>query len=238
MKKLFLSFMIVLLMVSGCSFMFPKDEPTDVPTEVSVPTEKPTEVAIPTEIPTNTPENALEPSETLAVEASPEIEAEKTEEPVVAENEEDRYLEEAVKFSYIPIEGWTLQAFPGLNTKILMPGADLVAYGISLVFVREDYEGSTEDYAALSMKNAEQGLQDFKVGKEERFETLSGLTVLKHFATYRANDMAFESIFYSIGDDARPELPKLVVTFGRFPGAPEEVIPLVENLIKSIRFED
>ena len=238
MKKLLISFMIVLLLVSGCNFIFPKDEPTAVPTEDSIPVEPPTEVPVPTEIPTNTPENALEPSETLAVESSPEIQVEETEQPVVTEGEKERHVEEEAKFSYEPIEGWSLQPFPGLNTKLLIPGSDLLAYGISLVFVREDFEGTTADYAENAMAAAKEHFQDFAIGTTSEFETLSGLKVIKQTATYKDSEMDFDSIFYSIGDDAKPELPKLVVTFGRFPGAPEEVETLVESLIKSLRFED
>lgn len=220
MKKLVIGLLIVLLLVSGCGLLLPKPDLTDIPTKVGLPTENPT----------NTPELMPEPSETLAVES--------TEEPIVTEGEKERHFEEDAKFSYEPIEGWTFQAFPGLNTKILLPGADLINKGISLVFIREDYEGTTEDYALLGMENAKMDLEDFKIGKSSSFETLSGLTVLKHHATYKANDLDFDSIFYLIGDDARPELAKLVVTFASFPGVPEEVVDLVETLIKSIRFED
>lgn len=228
MKKVLLSLMAILLLVSGCSFLLPPKEPTESPKETSLPTESPT----------NTAELMPEPSETLAVEATEAIDTVKTEEPQIVEVEEGRHLEEIGKFSYEPIEGWSLQEFPGLNTKILVPGADLLQYGMSMVFIREAYTGTTEDYAELGMENAKKTLQNFQFGEPTRFETLSGLTVIKHKATYKASDMEFDSIFYSIGDEARPELAKLVVTFARFPGAPEEVVSLVENLIKSIRFED
>ena len=226
MKKVLISFTIMMLLVSGCNFIIPKDEPTDIPTEAPLTTE------LPIENPTNTTELMPEPSETLA------IEADKTEEPAVGGRGKERHYEEAGKFSYELIDGWTLQAFPGLNTKILMPGAELAAHGISLIFIREEYQGTTEAYAALGMENAKENLENFNPGDSSRFETKSGLTVLKQHATYTANEMNFDSIFYSIGDDAKPELPKLVVTFGKFPGVPEEVVVMVEALIKSIQFED
>ena len=205
MKRIFASVLIVLLLVSACSFLKPGLVPTGKPEQVS----------------TDIPSEAL-------------IEESVTETDEVGE----RVYEESSKFSYILIDGWTLETFGGLEARILMPGKELLTQGVSLVFVREQFEGTTDDYARLGMESAKMDLENFLVGDSSRFETLSGLTVLKHHATYEASGLAFDSIFYSIGDDARTELPKLAVTFARFPGADESIVDEVEALIRSIRFED
>ena len=205
MKRIFTSMLIVLLLVSACSFLKPGLEPIEKPEQVS------------TDI----------PSETRIKETTTDV-----------DEVGERVNEESSKFSYILIDGWTLQAFAGLDAKILMPGKELLAQGVSLVFVREQFEGTTEDYARLGMESAKMDLENFLVGDSSNFETLSGLTVLKHHATYKASGLEFDSIFYSIGDDARPELPKLAVTFARFPDAEKGIVDEVEALIRSIRFED
>lgn len=215
MKKNILILITITLVLSACSLLSPKPTPTPEPTATTPPKNTP--------VPTPTPEPSPTP-ETLIPEP-------------IAEREEGRHYEENAKFSYIPIEGWEIQEFPGLTTNVLI-ATDQSSLGVNLVFVPEPYNGSTKDYAKLAIETAKPVLENFVEGEYSYFETDSGLTVVKLPARYRSQGLDISGIFYMIGDDSDYSKPKLTITLTKFLHSPATIEAQVESLIKSVRFEN
>jgi len=214
MRKLVLILMITILALNACSFLMPKPTPTPEPTATIAPTETPfptpTSVVIPVDEPTDTPQAA---------------------------REEGRHYEDYEKFSYVPIEGWEIQEFPGLTTKILM-ATDQSSIGVNLVFVPEVFNGNTEEYANAAIATAKPVLENFVEGQKTIYKTDSGLTVVKLPATYKSQGLEISGIFYMIGDDSDLSRPKLTVTLTKFANTPATIESQVDDLVKSIRFEE
>jgi hypothetical protein len=135
-------------------------------------------------------------------------------------------------FSYVPPDGWIVHPFPGLKYRIVA-GPIEGGFAPNINVVDQLFAGSLEEYVGANLDALQQFLAEFRIVKQEDFQTTDGLQGVRVITYANHNGRTLRQTYYLFGNGNT----KYVVTCTSRSEGGEELDPIFEASMKTFRVE-
>ncbi len=152
--------------------------------------------------------------------------------PLQGEVVNGRLVEPEGGFSYVPPDGWMAYRLPGLKYRIV--SAPIQAGGAPNINAADEFfAGSLEEYVKANLATLQRVMPEFRIVKQEDFQTTAGLPSVRLVAEVKQNGINLRQSYYFFGNG---NTKYVVVCTTRRDGG-EELDPIFEASMKSFRLE-
>ncbi|HEY7331138.1 MAG TPA: hypothetical protein VH592_26115 [Gemmataceae bacterium] len=143
-----------------------------------------------------------------------------------------RLVEPQGGFSYVPPEGWMAHQLPGHKYRIVS-GPMIGAGAPNINATDELFAGSLEEYVKANLAGLQRFMAEFRVLRQEDFQTSEGLSGVRVITEATLNGRRFRQTYFFFGNGNRKYV--VACTTGREGG--EELDPIFEASMKTFRLE-